>query len=124
MTMRLYGLMRSKRNLVIGAALGLLIALTGSPAIAADTSETSPEGAALQAASWVATIPYGAVKVAYALGGGIVGGLAWMVTGGNTAVAKAVWIPSMTGDYIVLPQNLTGEKSLLFMGGSSDKSNP
>jgi hypothetical protein len=124
MTMRLYGLMRSKRNLVIGAALGLLIALTGSPAIAADTSETSPEGAALQAASWVATIPYGAVKVAYALGGGIVGGLAWMVTGGNTAVAKAVWIPSMTGDYIVLPQNLTGEKSLHFMGGSSDKSKP
>jgi hypothetical protein len=124
MTMRLYGLMRSKRNLVIGAALGLLIALTGNPAIAAETSETSPEGAALQAASWVATIPYGAVKVAYALGGGIVGGLAWMVTGGNTAVAKAVWIPSMTGDYIVLPQNLTGEKSLLFMGGSSDKSNP
>jgi hypothetical protein len=124
MTMRLYGLMRSKRNLVIGAALGLLIALTGNPAIAADTSGTGPEGAALQAASWVATIPYGAVKVAYALGGGIVGGLAWMVTGGNTAVAKAVWIPSMTGDYIVLPQNLTGEKSLLFMGGSSDKSNP
>jgi hypothetical protein len=124
MTMRLYGLMRSKRNLVIGAALGLLIALTGNPAIAAETSETSPEGAALQAASWVATIPYGAVKVAYALGGGIVGGLAWMVTGGDTAVAKAVWIPSMTGDYIVLPQNLTGEKSLLFMGGSSDKSNP
>ena len=124
MTMRLYGLTRSKRNLVIGAALGLLIALTGNPAIAADTSGTSPEGAALQAASWVATIPYGAVKVAYALGGGIVGGLAWMVTGGNTAVAKAVWIPSMTGDYIVLPQNLTGEKSLLFMGGSSDKSNP
>lgn len=124
MTMRLYGLMRSKRNLVIGAALGLLIALTGNPAIAAETSETSPEGAALQAASWVATIPYGAVKMAYALGGGIVGGLAWMVTGGNTAVAKAVWIPSMTGDYIVLPQNLTGEKSLLFMGGSSDKSNP
>jgi len=47
-----------------------------------------------------------------------------MVTGGNTAVAKAVWIPSMTGDYIVLPQNLTGEKSLHFMGRSSDKSKP
>ena len=124
MTMSLYGLMRSKGNIVIGVALGLLIALTGNPAIAADTSETSPEGAALQAASWVATIPYGAVKVAYALGGGIVGGLAWMVTGGNTAVAKAVWIPSMTGDYIVQPQNLTGEKPLHFMGGSSEKSQP
>lgn len=124
MTMSRYGLMRSKRNLVMGAALGLLIALTGNPAVAAETSETSPEETVLQAASWVATIPYGAVKLAYALGGGIVGSLAWMVTGGNTAVSKAIWIPSMTGDYIVLPQNLTGEKPLHFMGGSSNKSNP
>lgn len=92
--------------------------------IAAETSETSPEGAALQAASWLATIPYGAVKVAYALGGGIVGGLAWVVTGGSTAVAKAVWIPSMTGDYIVQPQHLTGEKLLHFVDGSADNSKP
>jgi len=122
--MSLYGLMRSKQNLVIGAALGLLITLTGNSAIAAETSETSPEGAALQAASWLATIPYGAVKVAYALGGGIVGGLAWVVTGGSTAVAKAVWIPSMTGDYIVQPQHLTGEKLLHFVDGSADNSKP
>jgi len=122
--MSLYGLMRSKRNLVIGAALGLLIALTGNSAIAAETSETSPEGAALQAASWLATIPYGAVKVAYALGGGIVGGLAWVVTGGSTAVAKAVWIPSMTGGYIVQPQHLTEEKFLHFVDGSADNSKP
>jgi len=109
----------------MGVAFGLLIAWTGNPAIAAEQSGTSPEGAAvLQAASWLATIPYGAVKVAYALGGGIVGGLTWAMSGGDTAAAKAVWIPSMTGDYIVQPQNLTGEKPLHFMGGSSEKSQP
>jgi hypothetical protein len=125
MTTSIRGLMDSKRNLVIGAALGLLIAWTGNPAIAAEQSGTSSEGAAgLQAASWLATIPYGAVKVAYAFGGGIVGGLTWAMSGGDMAAAKAVWIPSMTGDYIVQPQNLTGEKPLHFMGGSSEKSQP
>jgi hypothetical protein len=108
----------------MGAALGLLIALTGNPAIAADQSETSPEGVGLQAASWLVTIPYGAGKVAFALGGGIVGGLTWAVTGGNTAAAKKVWIPTMTGDYIVQPQHLTGEKRIQFVGGSSDKPKP
>ena len=111
-------------NRVIGIALGLLLVSTANPAIAAETSETATEGVGLQAASWLTTIPYGAVKVAYALGGGIVGGLAWAWSGGNTEVAKAVWIPSMTGDYIVQPQNLTGEKPLHFVGGSSEKSKP
>lgn len=125
MTTGLHSWKHSKRNLFIGAAFGLLIAWTGNPAIAAEQSGTSPEGAAgLQAVSWLATIPYGAVKVAYALGGGIVGGLTWAMSGGDTAAAKAVWIPSMTGDYIVQPQNLTGDKPLHFMGESSEKPQP
>jgi hypothetical protein len=122
MTTGLYGWMRSKRSLVIGAALGLLIALTWNPAIAEEASETSPKGAGLQAASWLSTVPYGTVKVAYALVGGIVGGLTWALTGGNTEIAKAVWIPSMTGHYIVEPENLTGDKPLHFMGASPEKS--
>lgn len=125
MTTSIRGLTGSKRNLVVGVAFGLLIAGTGSPAIAAEQSGTSPEGAAgLQAVSWLASVPYGAVKVAYALGGGIVGGLTWVMSGGDTEAAKAVWVPSMTGDYIVQPENLTGDKPLHFMGGSSEKSQP
>ena len=117
--------MGRKTNLVFGVAVGLLIAGTGSPAIAAEQSGTSPEGAAgLQAVSWLASVPYGAVKVAYALGGGIVGGLTWVMSGGDTEAAKAVWVPSMTGDYIVQPENLTGDKPLHFMGRSSEKSQP
>jgi hypothetical protein len=36
------------------------------------------------------------------------------------AVAKSIWVPSMTGDYIVQPQHLTGEKHLYFVGVSSE----
>lgn len=79
---------------------------------------SSPETAGLQAASWALTIPYGAVKMAYAIGGGIVGGLTWAMTGGNMEAAKSIWIPSMTGDYIVQPQHLTREKHLYFVGTS------
>lgn len=121
MTTRIRGSLCSKRSLFLGATLGLLIALTGNPAIAEEVSETSPKGAGLQAASWLATVPYGTAKVAYALVGGIVGGLTWALTGGNTEIAKAVWIPSMTGHYIVEPENLTGDKPLHFMGTSSEK---
>ena len=124
MTRHLRGWMCSKRSLVIAAALGLLITWTGNPAIAEEPSESSPQGAWRQEASWVATVPYGAVKVAYALTGGLIGGLTWVFTGGNTEAAKAVWTPAMTGHYIVQPENLTGDKPLRFMGGSSDKSEP
>lgn len=40
--------------------------------------------------------------------------------GGNLEVAKSIWIPSMTGHYIVLPEHLTGEKRLDFVGVSSE----
>ena len=58
-----------KGSFFIVVALGLLIALTGSPALAAEKSGSSPEGVGLQAASWLATIPYGDMKVALALTG-------------------------------------------------------
>lgn len=85
------------------------------------SNQSSPEGAGLQLASWALTVPYGAAKIAYAIGGGIVGGLAWAMTGGNMEVAKSIWIPSMMGDYIVQPQHLTGENHLYFMGVSTEE---
>lgn len=106
------------RILMIVIAVALLIASGGNPARADDSGSAS--GAGLQAASWLATVPYGAAKVVYAVTGGVVGSLAWVMSGGNTDVAKAIWSPSMTGHYIVQPQNLTGDRALHFIGGSSD----
>ena len=108
------------RSLRIATVVACLVALGGSIANAADESGSSAGGAGLQAASWLATVPYGAAKVVYAVSGGVIGSLAWVMTGGNTDVAKAIWSPSMTGHYIVQPQNLTGDRALHFIGGSSD----
>ena len=126
------------RVLLVGATFCTLMVVTGESVLAhgEDISETSPsqsqsslsrpanlsspETAGLQAACWALTVPYGAAKMAYAIGGGIVGGLAWAMTGGNMEVAKSVWIPSMTGEYIVQPQHLNGEKHLYFVGASSE----
>ncbi len=123
------------RVLLVGAAFCTLLALTEesvrahgedlsdpSPSHSSPSSQSnlaSPEAAGRQAACWALTIPYGAAKMVYAIGGGIVGGFAWAVTGGNMAVAKSIWIPSMTGHYIVQPQHLTGEEHLYFVGRSS-----
>lgn len=124
------------RVLLVGATFCTLLLVTGESVLAHgdDISEmspshssasspsnlASPEAAGLQAACWALTVPYGAAKMAYAIGGGIVGGLAWAITGGNMEVAKSIWIPSMTGEYIVQPQHLTGEKHLYFVGVSSE----
>ncbi|MDH4343551.1 MAG: hypothetical protein OEV71_10670 [Nitrospira sp.] len=123
-----------KRLFIVGAVFCVLLVGTGGAVLAhgeetpearpsspsTSSSLSSPEEAGLQAACWFVTIPYGAVKVAYAIGGGIVGGLAWVITGGDTEVAQSIWIPSMTGDYIVQPQHLTGEKPLRFVGVTSN----
>lgn len=108
--------MSRRRAVTIVMTLALLIALGGNTALAEDSGSVS--GAGLQAASWLATVPYGAAKVVYAVSGGLVGSLAWVMTGGNTEIAKAIWSPSMTGHYIVQPQNLTGDRALRFVGGS------
>ena len=129
---------QAARIFLVTATLCTLLVVTGESVLAhgGDMSETdhsssspsslsnpsSPEAAGLQAACWALTIPYGAAKMTYAIGGGIVGGFAWAITGGNMAVAKSIWIPSMTGDYIVQPQHLTGEKHLNFIGVSSGSS--
>ena len=110
---------RGRKSLALGTVLALMLTTISNSATAADTSGNTPEGVALQATSWLLTVPYGAAKMAYALGGGILGSLAWVATGGRMETAVAIWNPSIKGDYIVQPQHLTGEKSLHFMGPSS-----
>lgn len=106
---------RQTCSCLLGAVLGVLILCSGTVAIAAE-GQGSGSKAALEATSWLLTVPYGAFKAAYAIGGGIVGGIAWVVTGGNKEQANAIWVPAVTGDYIVRPENLSGERPLHFVG--------
>ena len=87
----------------------------------AQEAEPSEEGgtaneAALGVGSFLLTIPYGATKIAFAIVGGVVGGLAWVCTGGDNETAKSVWTTSAYGTYIVTPEHLKGNKPVRFLG--------
>jgi hypothetical protein len=86
-----------------------------------DTQQGTASGAGMQAASAVATILYFPLKAAFAIGGGVVGGLAYAFSGGSEQTAKSIWIPSMYGTYIITPEHLTGDRPVRFLGVAADE---
>lgn len=77
------------RSLIIGVAVCTLLVVMGGLALAhaeeipegspsSLSSPSSPTEAGLQAACWVLSMPYGAAKVAYAIGAGL-----WVVSLGR-----------------------------------------
>jgi len=68
------------------------------------------------AASAVATILYFPFKAAFAIGGGIVGGLAYAFSGGNEHAAKSIWDTSLRGTYYISPDHLQGNRPIRFLG--------
>jgi hypothetical protein len=86
-----------------------------APAASADNMDTAKD-AGIGVGSAFASLIYAPVKLGYAVGGLIVGGLAWAFSGGDNNVAKVVLTPSVLGDYVVTPQHLTGEKTIEFFG--------
>jgi hypothetical protein len=86
-----------------------------------DTQQGTASGAGMQAASAVATILYFPLKAAFAIGGGVVGGLAYAFSGGSEQTAKSIWIPSMYGTYIITPEHLTGDRAVRFLGVAADE---
>jgi hypothetical protein len=75
----------------------------------------TPAGAGLQAASLLATIPYGAAKLGLALAGGIAGGVGYALSGGDLESAKGIWAQCMEGTYVLTPAHLKGEEPIHFI---------
>ena len=101
-------------------ALGLAVALGAGPVgaeelVSQEAKETATHGGKGVAAG-LSSVVYAPVKVAYAAGGSIVAGLAWVLSGGDSEVAKPIIDASVRGDYVVTPEHLTGERSLEFVG--------
>src|SRR5689334_13711243 len=69
-----------------------------------DRQQGTPSGVGMQVASVAATIVYFPFKGVYALGGGLVGGLAYLLSGGSEQTAKSIWVPSMYGTYFISPE--------------------
>ena len=72
--------------------------------------------AGLGAASFICSVPYGALKVAGAILGGIVGGFTYVLSGMDQRAADSVWYTTMGGDYIITPDHLRGKRDLRVTG--------
>lgn len=72
--------------------------------------------AGLGASSFILSVPYGAVKVSTAIIGGVVGGLAYVLSGFDKRVADSVWYTTIDGDYVITPDHLKGNRPLRFTG--------
>jgi hypothetical protein len=70
----------------------------------------------MQAAAAICTILYFPFKAAFAIGGGIVGGLAYAFSGGNEQAAKSIWDTSLRGTYYISPDHLQGNRPIRFLG--------
>ena len=100
----------------VGAAFvcgALAVALSAAPARAANDLAQEGGTGALAA---LATLVYGPVKIVYAAGGLLFGGLAYGLSGGDAKVLHSVLTPAIRGDYIVTPDVLRGNDTLRFLG--------
>ena len=89
---------------------------------AAPPSSESTEGgtassAGMQLAAGLSTLLYFPLKAAFAIGGGIVGGLTYVFSGGNEQAAKSVWDTSLYGTYIITPDHLRRQSAHPLPGG-------
>jgi len=95
----------------------------------APSSSTSAEGgsassAGMQAAAGISTLLYLPLKLAFAIGGGVVGGLAYAFSGGNEQAAKSIWATSLYGTYILTPEHLQGNRPIRFLGVAESNDAP
>ena len=107
---------RTIRRFLAGMAGVLVLGMAPGTALAEDTAAEAGFGALAALSSLV----YGPAKVVYALGGAVVGGIAWVFSAGDNDVAIPIWTRSVRGDYVVTPQNIRGEKPLEFIGRDPD----
>ncbi|MDH5667597.1 MAG: hypothetical protein OEY86_06280 [Nitrospira sp.] len=105
---------------VVLAFSAVVVAPAWSQSADTDTRQGTPAGIGMQIAAVSATVPYFVGKGAFAIGGGIIGGLAYVFSGLNLETAKSIWIPSMYGTYLITPEHLTGDRPVRFLGVAAD----
>lgn len=106
--------MEKKHLVVVLLAIFLFGSVLISPKDA--IAEGTWNDAGVGIGSVLLSLVYSPFKIVYALLGGITGGAAYFCSGLNQEVANNIWIPSVTGDYLITPQILRGEKPVRFVG--------
>ncbi|PYM36999.1 MAG: hypothetical protein DME17_08825 [Candidatus Rokuibacteriota bacterium] len=92
--------------------------------VAALTAARPAEAEYLEDAGWGAltvltNVAYMPAKLCYATLGGLTGGFAFALTGGDLQTAETVWVTSMGGTYVITPSMLQGQEPIVFTGTPS-----
>lgn len=95
-----------------------------APPSSQSTEGGSASGAGMQAAAGFSTLLYLPLKLAFAITGGIVGGLTYALSGGNEQAAKSVWTTTLYGTYIITPDHLEGNRPIRFLGVADSNDTP
>jgi len=89
---------------------------SAAPPSRESTEGGTASGAGMLAMSGLSTLLYFPLKAVFAIGGGIVGGLAYVFSGGNEQAAKSIWDTSLYGTYVITPDHLQGNRPIRFLG--------
>ena len=103
---------------VLSFVVGICSIVPGVP-LAAERSAAGEAG--LGTLSFFSSLVYGTVKVGYAGLGAITSGFAYVLSGGNADLAQVLLQRSLRGDYVITPEILTGQKSLVFVGRDPER---
>ncbi|HSQ01613.1 MAG TPA: hypothetical protein VL049_30685 [Candidatus Dormibacteraeota bacterium] len=117
-----------RRLVAMGAVLAFAVAMFGQPVLAASDSLGGAEPQSTSSklgwgmASVGTNLGYMPAKMLYALGGGLVGLLAWGFTAGDDNVLHGILDPSFGGTWAVTPENLRDGDNhpIMFSGPSYD----
>jgi len=90
--------------------------------VSTEGGDTSSAG--MQVAAGFSTLLYFPLKAAFAICGGVVGGLAYAFSGGNEHAAKSIWTTSLYGTYILTPDHLQGNRPIRFLGVAESNDAP
>lgn len=97
----------------------------GALALVAALAAARPARAGyLEDAGWgsltvLSNVVYMPAKLCYATLGGLTGGLAFALTGGDLQTAETVWVTTMGGTYVITPAMLQGQEPIAFSGTPS-----
>jgi hypothetical protein len=111
-------------SVLLTAILAVSLTLAPAAASASDDDRNTAAVFGLGLGTAVLNLGYGPAKALFAAFGSVTGGLAWVFTGGNREVARAIVQSSVRGDYSIRPENLTMEEPLVFVGRDPRKYPP
>jgi len=110
-------MMRSEqwKRVVVGAAVAAFLTMSGGAS--ARAGEENPwRSAGLGLGSALSNVVYMPAKIVYGALGAVTGGLTYLLTGGSYETAQNVWVASLGGTWVVVPDNLTGQTPVEFSG--------